>query len=57
MKTVFIMFEEGKLKGKKERDLDDPDVLQKSLDGALSARLTHFKVFQGLEVTNKINYV
>ena len=48
-----MMYEEGTLKGKKGRDLDNPDVLQKSLEGALSAKLTHFKIFQGLQVNCK----
>ena len=50
MQQVFTMYEEGTLKGKHIRDLENPDVLQKSLEGALSAKLTHFKIFQGLQV-------
>ena len=50
MQKVFTMYEEGTLKGKKTRDLENPEILQKSLEGALSPKLTHFKIFQGLQV-------
>lgn len=50
MQRVFKLFEDGQLKGKTKRDLTNPDILAKSLDGSLSPKLTHFKVFQGLQV-------
>ena len=49
MKTVFLKYEEGKLKGQKVRDLKGLS-LQKALEGRYAAKLPQFKVFQGLQV-------
>lgn len=50
MQTVFTMFEEGKLKGQKQREMKGV-ILQKALEGKLAPKLHHFKIFQGLDVS------
>ena len=47
---VFALYEEGKLKGQQQHKLKG-GTLQKALQGKFSARLNHFKVFQGLKVS------
>ena len=49
MQDVFRMFEEGKLKGQRLRNMTGI-TLQKALEGKLAPKLHQFKVFQGLEV-------
>ena len=49
MQKVFIMYEEGKLKGQKEKTLRGV-TLQKALEGKLAAKLPQLKIFQGLSV-------
>ena len=49
MQEVFIMFEEGRLKGQKTKKMEGV-TLQKALEGKLAPKLQHFKIFQGLEV-------
>ena len=49
MKSVFEKMEEGKLKGQAERALTLSNAT-KALCGQFSARLSHFKPFQGLKV-------
>ncbi len=49
MQEVFTKFEEGKLKGQKNRKMEGV-TLQKALEGKLAPKLQHFKIFQGLEV-------
>lgn len=50
MQEVFTKFEEGKLKGQKERRMKGV-MLQKALEGKLAAKLPQFKMFQGLSVS------
>ena len=49
MQQVFLQYEEGTLKGQKSRELKGL-TLQKALEGRFAAKLTQFKVFQGLKV-------
>ena len=49
MQQVFLNYEEGSLKGQKSRELKGL-TLQKALEGKFAAKLTQFKVFQGLKV-------
>ena len=49
LQSVFDMFEEGKLKGQKEKVMTGI-TLQKALEGKFAPKLYHFKVFQGLQV-------
>lgn len=49
MQAVFTLFEEGKLKGQKPREMTGI-TLQKALEGKLAPKLSQFKVFQGLQV-------
>ena len=49
MQDAFKRFEEGKLKGQKERKMTGV-TLQKALEGKLAPKLGQFKVFQGLKV-------
>ena len=49
LQRVFVMFEEGKLKGQRVRQMTGV-TLQKALEGKLAPKLQHFKVFQGLQV-------
>ena len=49
MQQVFSRFEEGKLKGQQPPKFTGATV-RKALEGKLSAKLAHFKVFQGLKV-------
>ena len=49
MQEVFTLFEEGKLKGQKPRQMTGI-TLQRALEGKLAPKLTQFKVFQGLQV-------
>ncbi len=44
------MHEEGKLKGQKQRKMTQAN-MKKASDGQFSAKLFHFKPFQGLEVS------
>ena len=50
MQSVFAKFEEGNLKGQASRQMSGI-TLQKALEGKLAAKLGHFKVFQGLQVS------
>lgn len=50
MQEVFAKYEDGKLKGQKERFMKGA-MLQKALDGKLAAKLPQFKIFQGLSVS------
>lgn len=50
MQDVFVKYEEGKLKGQKERSMKGP-ILQKAIEGKLAAKLPQFKIFQGLSVS------
>ena len=49
MQQVFLKYEEGSLKGQKSRELKGV-TQQKALEGRFAAKLTQFKVFQGLKV-------
>ena len=49
MKSVFEKMEEGKLKGQTERTLTLSNATR-ALSGQFSAKLSHFKPFQGLKV-------
>ena len=49
MQQVFGMYEEGKLKGQKQRKMSQTNI-RKALDGQFSPKLYHFKPFQGLQV-------
>ena len=51
MQETFRRYEEGTLKGQKERVMEGI-ILQKALEGKLAPKLYQFKVFQGLKVTN-----
>lgn len=50
MQAVFAMFEEGKLKGQKKREMKGV-VVQRALEGKYAAKLHQFKIFQGLDVS------
>lgn len=50
MQSVFALFEEGKLKGQKARDLTGLN-FQKALEGKFAPKLHHFKIFQGIDVS------
>lgn len=50
MQDVFTKYEEGKLKGQKERFMKGV-MLQKAIEGKLTAKLPQFKIFQGLSVS------
>ncbi len=54
MQDVLRRYELGKLKGQKER-LMIGGTLQKALQGKYYFKLSHFKCFQGLFLTNKSN--
>ena len=56
MKEVFGLYEEGKLKGQKAVTMKGA-MLQKALEGKLAPKLHHFKVFQGLDVSNNYIYL
>ncbi len=49
MQRAFCMYEEGQAKGQKAREMTGA-TLQKALEGKLAPKLTHFKIFQGLQV-------
>jgi len=49
LQKVFSKFEQGHLKGQQEHKLKATG-LQKALQGKYSAKLQHFKMFQGLKV-------
>ena len=49
MQLAFSLYEEGKLKGQRQRDLKGL-CLQKALEGRYAPKLPQFKVFQGLKV-------
>ena len=50
MQSVFVLFEEGKLKGQKARDLTGLN-FQKAIEGKFAPKLHHFKIFQGIDVS------
>ena len=50
LQKVFALYEEGKLKGQQQHKLKGGTLL-KALQGKFSARLNHYKVFQGLKVS------
>ena len=49
MQESFSLFEEGKLKGQKVRDMTGATLI-KAMEGKLAPKLSHFKIFQGLQV-------
>ena len=49
MQESFALFEEGKLKGQKVREMTGC-TLMKAMEGKLAPKLFHFKIFQGLKV-------
>ena len=49
LQKMFTLYEEGKLKGQKVHMMKG-DALHKAIQWKFSARLHHFKVFQGLKV-------
>ena len=49
MQRVFLKYEEGTLKGQKKKEMKGI-TLQKALEGRYAAKLTQFKIFQGLKV-------
>ena len=53
MQDVFLMYEEGSLKNQKPRSLTEIG-RKKALQGKYSAKMHHFKIFQGLEVTYSV---
>lgn len=56
MQKAFSMFENGTLKGQKARVMTGV-TLQKALEGKLAPKLSQFKVFQGLKVIIRFNYI
>ena len=50
LQEVFALFEQGELKGQQQHKLKGA-ALQKALQGKYSAKLLHFKMFQGLKVS------
>ena len=50
MQMVFGLFQEGKLKGQKRREMKVV-MLQKALEGRLAPNLHHFKIFQVIGVS------
>ena len=50
MQMVFGLFEEGKLKGQKRREMKGV-MMQKALEGRLAPKLHHFIIFQGIGVS------
>lgn len=50
MQSVFLLFEEGKLRGQKRREMKGL-TLQKALEGKFAPKLHHYKSFQGVEVS------
>lgn len=54
MQRAFSMYEEGQVKGQKTQEMTGA-TLQKALEGKLAPKLTHFKIFQGLQV--RITYI
>lgn len=46
MQTVFQNFEDGTLKGQKQRQMTGL-TLQKAVEGKLAAKLPQFKIFKG----------
>lgn len=50
MQNVFDMYEKGELKGQKAHSRLTEVGKKKALQGQLSPKLHHFKVFQGLKV-------
>lgn len=49
MQQVFLLHEHGQLKGEKLREMKG-SAINKGMDGKFSAKLTDFKIFQGLQV-------
>ncbi len=60
MQQVFLLHEHGQLKGEKLREMKG-SAINKGMDGKFSAKLTDFKIFQGLQVRrvnkSKYNYI
>ena len=50
MQRAFAMYEEGSLLGQSTKSRRGTDGLKKALQGKFSAKLNHFKMFQGLKV-------
>jgi hypothetical protein len=50
MQSVFALYEEGKLKGQRLREMKGL-TLQKALEGKFAPKLHHFKSFQGVDVS------
>ena len=56
LQAMFAMYEEGRLKGQKEREMKGI-TLQKALEGKLAPKLYHFKIFQGIDVCVKMHII
>ncbi len=56
LQKVYSVFEQGKLKGQQPHKLTGAG-LQKALQGKYSAKLQHFKMFQGLKVSKNFSHV
>ena len=52
MQEIFVMFENGELKGQKGNSYTTATSRKRALQGQCSAKAHHFKAFQGLEVTH-----
>ena len=50
MQKMFLMFEEGGLKGQKKTNFFSEICRKKALQGQYSPKAHHFKLFQGLQV-------
>ena len=51
LQDVFAQFECGQLKGQQPHKLKGGSAIQKALQGKYSAKLLHFKMFQGLKAS------
>lgn len=56
MKSVFLKYEEGKLKNQKPPKVSKQS-FQKLIEGKYAAKLTHFKIFQGLQVKYNLVFI
>ena len=53
MQRVFTLFEGGKLKGQQTDKMKGAEIL-KTVDGKFSAKLQHFKMLQGLNMSENM---